>query len=109
MMSSKPAGAGVPCEPWRVLMYCKEFCSDLRDLFAGGVVFPDSLGRGGVLGKHPFRSRRTLHEIAAAVRAKAAQASSRAVGAEGALVCADERVGSAVWQVLVAAFAVRAQ
>src|ERR1700761_6754642 len=110
MTSSKPSGWGSPCEPWRVLMYCtKNSCWWLSHLAAGRMVLADPFGRSRVLLQRPRRPRRTLHEVTAAIRAEAAQASSGTVGAEGAFIGADQRVRRAVRQVLVAAFAVRAE
>src|SRR5476649_2394851 len=79
------------------------------DLLAGSVVFFHALGRGRMLDEHSLRTGRALHQIAAAIGAKAAQPGPRTVRAEGAFVGAHQRVGRAVGQVLVAAFAVGAE
>ena len=59
-------------------------------------------GRGAIAGR-PDRPR---HEAAAAVRADIVQLGLDAIGAEGALVAADARLGRCRRQVLVAIFAV---
>src|SRR5262245_37412213 len=108
MMSSKPSGAGLPCEPWRVLMYCNEGLR-LGDLAAGFVILADAFGRGRIFLQHPLRPCRAPDEVAAAIGAVAAQPRSRAIRAERALEGADQRIGRAVGQVLVAALAVGAE
>src|ERR1700761_362113 len=103
MTSSKPSVAGPApgTEPCLVLM---KFIGSLGDLLAGGVVLVHPFGRSRILGQGAFGPGRPLHQVAAAVRAGAAQAAVRAICAEGAFEGADQRVRSAVRQVLVAAF-----
>ena len=61
---------------------------------------------GRELGQRRRRTGRPLDQIAAAIGAAPAQAVGRAIGAEGAFEGADQRVGCAVGQILVAAFAI---
>src|SRR5690606_5810794 len=81
----------------------------LGDLPTSLMVLADPLGGGREFGQRLLGAGRSLDQIAPAVRAMSAQASSGAVRAERALEGADQGVGRAVGQVLVAAFAVRAE
>src|SRR5262249_35008953 len=84
-------------------------CHLLRHLPAGCVVLTHALGRRRELLEKALGPRRALDQIAAAIGADAAQAAAGAVRTKGALEGADQGVGRAVGQVLVAAFAIGAQ